>query len=507
LIACTAGHRFAGATEAVNLTQSPAVEEVQSPGLTHEVFAIFRNRCLRCHETGNEEGGFRLDTHEGILQGGHTGLSVLGKGSDGEAQSELIKRIKSEDTNYRMPKNAPALAESEIEKITTWVRSTASWPEDEISRPAIASVAVGVAPAKLNADWDINRRLNEGLDFAVSLHEMVGFLQWPLLIFLLVMLWIENRKKILETRKKMGDLNSSPSASERFFLGITSTHYFCVLLIFSLVGTMVYHVRSTEKLLLKIQLKQISSADFFSEGPPTRPPDEKDPPVYRPFHPVRLGGEYYRGNDERNKELFNGGYYRTATMRISLRDDNGKLINWNESIGTSECFIHLEIEKAPYATPSLFTKEVMGQCFLSQGREVNPQLNKDADAVYLSESLPLQKWEASYRLGDPATWREGETSGMIYLYNGTPQYGIKYDIHLVDGVINNASEIWMGPSLLPGNVDLPEDQSITLAEWFDFLPIPEITQPNSTDPVVLGIPEHEQKAAGRKSSRESSPSP
>src|SRR5262249_22020177 len=43
----------------------------------------------------------------------------------------------------------------------------------------------------------------------------------------------------------------------------------------------------------------------------------------RPKHPPRMSGEYYRGNDERNAALFNGGFYRTCTLRVGLVQPDG----------------------------------------------------------------------------------------------------------------------------------------------------------------------------------------
>ena len=57
------------------------------------------------------------------------------------------------------------------------------------------------------------------------------------------------------------------------------------------------------------------------------------------------------------------------------------------------------------------------------------------------------------------------------------------------------SELWLGPILVPGNFQYPTPGRITLNEWLDTQPIPEITGDNSTDPTLLGIPEHLEKGA------------
>ena len=57
------------------------------------------------------------------------------------------------------------------------------------------------------------------------------------------------------------------------------------------------------------------------------------------------------------------------------------------------------------------------------------------------------------------------------------------------------SELWLGPILVPGNFQPPDPSKITLQEWLDIRPIPEIAGDNSTDPTLLGVPEHLSKGA------------
>ncbi len=90
---------------------------------------------------------------------------------------------------------------------------------------------------------------------------------------------------------------------------------------------------------------------------------------------------------------------------------------------------------------------------------------------------------------------------MIYVYQGKLDgkritgkihYGIEYDLQINGGVISSESHIWMGSIYnLAGQLLIPADNRIVLGEWFDFRPIPEIEGKNTTDPVLLGIPEHE----------------
>lgn len=85
-----------------------------------QIWPIFRSRCLKCHgpKTGDGTspgGGFRIDTMDVILAGGHTGNPILGE------SGELLRRLASTDTSYRMPKDEIPLSESQMELIRDWI--------------------------------------------------------------------------------------------------------------------------------------------------------------------------------------------------------------------------------------------------------------------------------------------------------------------------------------------------------------------------------------------------
>ena len=98
--------------------------------------------------------------------------------------------------------------------------------------------------------------------------------------------------------------------------------------------------------------------------------------------------------------------------------------------------------------------------------------------------------------------------GGIDLCNagGQPHYGIRCDITVREGRIDAASEMWMGATFVTSNVVIPQDGKIPLREWFDFVPIPEITQENSKDPDLLGITEHLNDAASAEANSKESDS-
>ena len=116
-----------------------------------------------------------------------------------------------------------------------------------------------------------------------------------------------------------------------------------------------------------------------------------------------------------------------------------------------------------------------------------------------------ERWVAKYRLGDYDNQTAAALNGIVYVetnaarigeaVNGSIHYGIVYGLRIRDRVLMENSELWLGPILVPGNFHIPDPSKITLTEWLDIRPIPEIVGDNSTDPELLGVPEHQGKGA------------
>lgn len=91
-----------------------------------DVAPLLVSRCLRCHGSDNPRAGLRMDTFEGIVQGGADGqLVVPGK----PAQSLLVLRLTATG-DERMPKGGEALKPDEIKKISTWIAGGAVFKGD-----------------------------------------------------------------------------------------------------------------------------------------------------------------------------------------------------------------------------------------------------------------------------------------------------------------------------------------------------------------------------------------
>jgi hypothetical protein len=286
------------------------------------------------------------------------------------------------------------------------------------------------------------------------------------------------------------------SAIDRILSRFHWKHCFLVGLGFVMIGVL---LQARENIVqLESQLLEARSENDRLKLEASPLESKNSSKAIRPKHPPRLGGTYYRGNDERNPQLFNGGYYRTATFEVTLVDSQGKKIDWGDELPSDGSLIKLDVKRAPYASPQLFSNEAMQNCYLAAnaefenveaaGKSRNDKIPHSSQAVRLTTVVPNEHWTASYRIVE-SNDKRNVFKGKLFLTPGTPppHYGIEYAIKITDGKISEESEIWMGSIYNSGVVVLPNPDRIQLSEWFDFLPIPEITRENSTDPELIGI--------------------
>jgi len=86
---CVAGSSGAGNERVVNYDR--------------DVRPILSARCFRCHGPERQESGLRLDVRGRAMAGGDGGVSIVaGKGGE----SELIRRVASDEESARMPPKA-----------------------------------------------------------------------------------------------------------------------------------------------------------------------------------------------------------------------------------------------------------------------------------------------------------------------------------------------------------------------------------------------------------------
>ena len=91
-----------------------------------QVAPILKSHCLNCHGRQQQQGGLRLDERSFALQGGLSGRKLFGPNID---DSELWRRLTSDDPAQAMPKAGTRLDDSQRAILRRWIEADAPWPD------------------------------------------------------------------------------------------------------------------------------------------------------------------------------------------------------------------------------------------------------------------------------------------------------------------------------------------------------------------------------------------
>lgn len=83
-------------------------------------------RCLACHGTQKQEGGYSMTKLEQLFLPGDSGAKPIVAGEP--ASSELLRRLSSADPDERMPNEGAPLTGHEIEAVRQWIAAGAKLP-------------------------------------------------------------------------------------------------------------------------------------------------------------------------------------------------------------------------------------------------------------------------------------------------------------------------------------------------------------------------------------------
>lgn len=451
-----------------------------------QIAPILKDKCYSCHGPLLRSGGLRLDRRDEVLVGGYSQKPLVGGTLE---TNEIYQRISSNVPAYRMPKGADPLTADEISLFKRWVEAGAPWPEmNVVTNPDEPDFFDQQAWLNYVERW---------------LNEVPGFISWLIcmLCLMLFLLFIERYKQASQKNRVW--------TTHRWFRwlkplrGFQLSHF---LLIVSVMGWILTgliargQITKARELADNLKLAQnqgTGDTTIFNSV-------YGNPPIpQRPDHPNRLRGEYYRGNCERSPKLFNGGNYRTGTLRVSLIDAQGRDVNYGDRLEPDSLSIRFELERPQGTTPTLYGDSIVKGVFLTPQLVTERPTKPEHPVTRLTEIKPGWKWQAIVPLRGPSDTATTLMTGLIYVYQGaveedqkirgTLHYGIKYDLHLKQLILQPESQVWMGSLFWTSTFEHPIQGKVPLKEWFSDQPIPEITGENTTDPNLLGIPEHEAK--------------
>ena len=416
-----------------------------------DVQPILRDHCWKCHSQKRAAGGLRLDERKFAARGGGSGKNLLELASH---KNELLRRVRSEVEGERMPSEGPPLAQSQIDTLERWIAQGAAWPEGPAEKKPVNQLEKSLFDIWLDRiAWTTTSRYIAAYFLLISI--LIGTI-------------------FVERAKQPRSQRSVPRTSLGKYLQTRLRHVSRAWYLVAFLAVVVFVVvQFSREQAEELQKKQVATQQAVAL--------ENHHEPLRPVHPPRLGGTYYRGNDERSAELFNGGFYRTATFEIHLADAEGRNLAWGDPV-PAQPQLHFVIERSPYSSPTLFTPEIMEQTGLSAMQPEQRGKSTAMPFLTLRTDLPGERWSVLYPLEPiPAA---GKLTGSVYLYKGSasdpehmnaePSYLIGYELSASEGTIARDSQIWMASVYNVPQLQWPQPNQIPADHWFDFRPIPEI---------------------------------
>jgi mono/diheme cytochrome c family protein len=153
-----------------------------------QVRPLLNAHCVKCHGGVKETGKLNLLFRDAALKGGNSETPAIVPGKPEE--SELIKRLTTDDEDERMPKKADPLKPEQIALLKRWIAEGGSWDEhwayvppkrtgrsiDEIVKTRLAKERLGLSP---EADrWTLARRTSLDLiGLPPSVEEVEAFVK------------------------------------------------------------------------------------------------------------------------------------------------------------------------------------------------------------------------------------------------------------------------------------------------------------------------------------------
>lgn len=116
---------------------APAQAAEEPVSFRKSIAPLLLNHCQACHGPKKAEGGYRVDSFERAAAAGDSGLVPFKAGKLDD--SELLRRIASDDADERMPLDGDPLPKEQVALVEQWIRQGAKYDADD---PAAAIVSI-----------------------------------------------------------------------------------------------------------------------------------------------------------------------------------------------------------------------------------------------------------------------------------------------------------------------------------------------------------------------------
>jgi mono/diheme cytochrome c family protein len=130
--------------------QSGAASDRPAVDFSRQIQPILAKRCFPCHGPDKAEAGLRLNGREAALAGLDSGEHAIVPSKPD--QSELLRRVTSDDESTRMPPEGKPLSAAEIQRLRQWIADGAPFEQHWAFQPPVRQDP----PAVKNAAWVSN---------------------------------------------------------------------------------------------------------------------------------------------------------------------------------------------------------------------------------------------------------------------------------------------------------------------------------------------------------------
>ena len=129
----------------VLLFATSAATHAQQVSFRKQIAPILLTKCFGCHNVQTAEGAYRMDSFAQLSKAGDSDESPL---VPGNLESELLRRITSDDEDERMPAESDPLPQKTIQLIKRWIGQGAKYDAESINAPLASILPITKHPER-----------------------------------------------------------------------------------------------------------------------------------------------------------------------------------------------------------------------------------------------------------------------------------------------------------------------------------------------------------------------